>query len=625
MCGIAGVLRLEGGVPDAAGVRAMAAALAHRGPDGEGFFEDGPLCLGHRRLAILDLSPAAAQPMADASGRWVVVYNGEIYNYLELRAEMEAAGVRFRSRSDTEVLLELYARQGPAGVERFNGMFAFAIWDRAERTLFAARDRFGEKPFFYRWTPGREFRFASEAKALLLPGDPPARPHEEVLLRFLGESQRWQQEESHYEGVLHLPPAHWLRVRDGRLTVQRYWSLPGRPEPPEGSEADRVWRLAELLEESVRIRMRSDVPLGTCLSGGLDSSTVVALVARILERSPPGSGVARRATFSASFPDSPTDETRYVDAMAAATGVEPHRVDPTSEGMLEELPRLMHHQDEPFSDPSIYAEWKVMELASKNGVTVLLNGQGGDEVFAGYHLYFGDFWWSLLARGRWLRLRREMRDHDAVHGRGSASRLLESTVRGRVPRWLRRLKPGGGVLWLTEDFRRRAEGEVPPRPADLRQSLRDSQGTRMLNHLLRQADRSSMAFSREARLPLLDHRLVEFVDGLPDSMKLRGGTTKWALREAIRGLVPESIRLRSDKVGFGVHGAGWLRGGMAEAVRDTLLSRDCLERGIFEPRWLQFNLDRLGRGDDTASGPLWSAFLAETWLRVCIDGRNGSR
>jgi asparagine synthase (glutamine-hydrolysing) len=563
--------------------------------------------------------------MADASGRWVVTYNGEIYNYLELREELEAAGVRFRSHSDTEVLLEACARWGPAAVERFNGMFSFALWDRKERTLFAARDRFGEKPFFYRLTPGREFRFASEIKALFLEGDPPPRPRLAILHRFLAHDRYWQRlDETFYEGIALLPPAHTLLLRDGRLEVRRYWGLPEEPAAPGGTEGEQVARVRDLLEDSVRIRMRSDVPLGTCLSGGLDSSTVVAMVSRLLARGADPGSSPRRATFSACFPDNPADETPFIDDVVAATGVETHRTFPSPEGMVEDLPRLMHALDEPFSGPPIYAEWKVFELAKKRGVTVLLNGQGGDEVFAGYHFFFGDLWWSLLRQGRLAALRREMKEYDALHGAGAARRILRPALRERVPRWARRLRGGGGVLWLTEEFRRTTAEGAPPPPSGLRTSLRESQYLRMLPHLLRQGDRIGMAFSREARLPFLDHRLVEFLHSLPDPMKLRGGTTKWALREAIRGLVPESVRNRHDKVGFAVPKAAWLRGALHEVLNDTLLSKRVEERGIFEPKWIRFNLDRLDRGDDMAAGPLWKAFLGETWLRVCIDARGGS-
>ncbi len=624
MCGIAGILALDGAPPDGRLVHAMADSLVHRGPDGEGFFEEGPIALGHRRLAILDLSAAGAQPMADASGRHVVTYNGEIYNFVELRAELEAAGARFRSRSDTEVLLEAYARWGPSCVERFNGMFAFALWDREERLLFAARDRFGEKPFHYRFEPGRRFAFASEPKALFAAGVIRPAPRRDVLFRFLAYRQTGTASETFYEGVEQIPPAHALTLRNGRLELRRYWTLSDDPAPPAGSEEDQVARVRDLLEDASRIRLRSDVPVGTCLSGGLDSSTIVAMVAGALRGGATAGSATRQATFTACFPGSPADETPFVDEVVAATGVESHRVEPSPAAMLEELPRLLRAQEEPFSGPSIYAEWKVMELARSRGVVVLLNGQGGDEVFAGYPFFFGDLWWSLLAAGRVGDLRREMREFAAVHGRGSARALLSPAMRSRMPHWIRRAKGGPDLPWLDPGFVRENAVAHPARPRDLRESLRESRSFRMLPHLLRQADRSSMAFSREARLPLLDHRLVEYVDALPDRMKLRGGETKRALREAIRGIVPERVRIRTDKVGFGLPMAAWLRGSCLPAIRETFGSRGFRERGLFDPAGAAAALDRLAAGDDGAAGPVWSCFLAEQWMCVCVDGRAGA-
>ena len=631
MCGIAGALALDGGAPAPALVRAMAAAIAHRGPDGEGFFEDGPVALGHRRLSILDLSPAGAQPMADASGRWVVTYNGEIYNYLELRADLEADGVEFRSRSDTEVLLEGWARWGEGVLRRLNGMFAFVLWDRKERRLFAARDRFGEKPLFYRHEPGRGFWFASEPKAIFAAGVMAARPRRDLLFRFLAYQQTGTRDDSFYEGLSQVPPAHALTLADGRLTVAPYWSLPERPEPPAGDEAAQVAGIRELLEDSVRIRMRSDVPLGTCLSGGMDSSSIVALVSGFLREGAAGAtgatgatgaaGAPPQETFTAAFPGSPSDETRFVDEVVRATGVASHRVEPTAAGLLADLPRLLDAQEEPFSGPTIYAEWKVMELAKEHGVTVLLNVHGRDEVFAGYPHCFGDLWWSLLAAGRVGEARREMAAYAALHGRGTARGILAPEIRARAPRWLRRLKGGPDLPHLDAGFVRAEERAHPPRPAGLRWGLRDAQSFRMLPHLLRQADRSSMAFSREARLPILDHRLVEAVDALPDRMKLRGGVSKWVLREAARGLLPESIRDRHDKVGFGLPTERWLREGCMEAVHDTFASRSFRERGFFDTDGARAAADRLAAGDGSAVAAVWNSFLGEQWLRRCVDGR----
>jgi len=630
MCGIAGAGALDGRAPDADGVRAMTAALAHRGPDGEGLEVLGPAVLGHRRLAIIDLSRAGRQPMADASGRYTVVFNGEIYNYLELRSELEAAGVGFRSRSDTEVLLEACARWGHAAVERFNGMFAFAIWDVRERTLFLARDRFGEKPLFYRHRPGREFRFASEAKALVPPGSGAGRARPEVLFRFLAYGHAGTTAETFFEGVEQVPPGHTLTLTDGEIALRRYWALPegtdgaAKGGPHHSSdETGSIEQLAALLEDAVRIRLRSDVPVGTSLSGGIDSSTVASLVARLRAKGEGGGAAQRQAGFSACFPGSPVDESRWIDVVAGAAGIESHRVVPTAEGFLEDFPRVVLAQEEPVGGPSIYAQWKVMELARSEGVTVLLDGQGADEVFAGYHFFYGDLWWSGLRAGRVGEVRRGMREFDAGHGKGAARRILMPALRSRAPRWLRAAKGGPSFPWLARDFVRAAARPLPPRPGDLRASLRESQGARMLPHLLRHADRNSMAFSREVRLPFLDHRVVEFVDALPDGMKLRGPVTKWVLRETIRGLVPEEVRARRDKIAFAVPFRSWMRGTLLPAVRETLGSRSFRERGVFDAAGVAGLLRRFEEGDEATADTLWHLFAAEHWMRAFCDGKAG--
>jgi asparagine synthase (glutamine-hydrolysing) len=618
MCGLAGVVALDGGPPDVAGVRAMTQALAHRGPDGSGSFADGPAAFGHRRLSIVDLTDAGRQPMTDRSGRFTLVYNGEIYNHVELRRALESEGVTFRSRCDTEVLVEGYARRGEAILGALNGMFAFAIWDAKERELFAARDRFGEKPFYYRFVPGREFRFASEIKALAPPGAGAARPREEALFRFLAYGHAGAERGTFFEGIEQLPAAHSLRVRDGGLACRRYWSL---PEPPVTLvPPDAVERVAALFSDSVTLRLRSDVPVGTSLSGGIDSSAVAASVARAL-RSGQGGGVGtRQASFSSCLPGTPEDETGWIDVIGREMAVESHRVEPTGEGFLHDLPRLVEAQEEPFGGPSIYAQWKVMHLAKEAGVTVLLDGQGADEVFAGYHFFFQDYWWSLLRSGAIARLRAEMRRYDRAHGGGRARRLLVASLRARSPRLIRLARGGPRVPWLTVDFARRGGDAIPSSPPDLRRSLRDSQSRRMLPHLLRHADRNSMAASREVRLPFLDHRLVEAVDALPDDMKLRGGTTKWVLREAITGLIPESIRTRTDKIGFAVPTLRWLRGPCAAALRDTLLSQRTVERGILDTERIERDLDRFQEGDDRPAQILWNCWMTELWLRAFIDG-----
>ena len=607
MCGIAGIVTLDGRTADPETVRRMTRRLAHRGPDGEGVVADGTAVLGNRRLAVIDLSAAGTQPMRDASGRYTITFNGEVYNYVELRDDLVALGARFRSTSDTEVLLEGFVRWGPGVVPRLNGMFAFAIWDSRDRTLFAARDRFGERPFYFQVDEGREFRFASEIKALVPPGGGSGRLRPDMLYRFLAYGHAGDPAATFFADVHQLPAAHTLTVRGEAVSVVRYWTLPAAP--PAASPGDAAERVHALLADSVRLRLRSDVPVGTSLSGGLDSSVIVTEVARQLDGRKP-------AAFSACFPGTPIDESRYVDSVVASAGLTSHRTFPAGESLDDELSDLTIAQDEPIGGPSVFAQWKVMQLARSRGVTVLLDGQGADEVFAGYPFFFGDYWFSLLRRGRMTALVKDTSGYDAVHGPGAARRIFTPAARQRLRAAIRKGPPT--VPWLSGDFTR-AAAVPPPSPAPtLRASLRHAQTDRMLPHLLRYADRNSMAFSREVRLPFLDHRLVELVDGLPDEAKLHRGITKRVLREAAAH-VPADVLDRREKIGFAVPAVDWMRGPLRARIQDVLSSKRMQERGIFDAAAITASTHGFFAGDDTGAADLWRLLAAESWMRAFLD------
>ncbi|HEX8723383.1 MAG TPA: asparagine synthase (glutamine-hydrolyzing) [Pyrinomonadaceae bacterium] len=585
MCGIFGVWNLDGGPVDIAAAVRATTLLRHRGPDDDGFLLaatregraalcGGPdtvsglslplaegqggqgfdLALGFRRLAILDLSPAGHQPMSSPDGRHWIVFNGEVYNYIELREELAAHGHRFRSGSDTEVVLAAYRQWGRACLPRLNGMFAFALWDSAERRLFLARDRFGEKPLHYVHVPGRLFAFASEIKALHGAGLVEPRVHEETLLRYERFDQTDVGEQTLYEGVLRLAQAHSLTVgADGGFRKERYWDLDPRVQHEGRPEAWYAERFRELFFDSVRLRMRSDVPVGSSLSGGLDSSTVVATMDRLL---PEG---AVQKTFSARFDDEAKDEGKWIEHVTAATRVEPHFVWPTGERMMEELGPLFYHQEEPFGSSSIYAQWCVMRLAAEHGVTVLLDGQGADETLAGYHPYFGVVADDLFRRLKFPTYFAWRGSYASLHGRPLDSVAL--TIRRNIPRDLKR--PVKALLGRNGNGRK-VEPLVPEYPAEfgrvsaLRKILWWHTTRQGLAELLRYADRNSMAHSREVRLPFLDHRLVEFIFSLPDRMIMRDGWTKWVLRRAFGGVVPEPILERVDKLGYEPPQRRWL-------------------------------------------------------------------
>jgi asparagine synthase (glutamine-hydrolysing) len=587
MCGIFGVWNLDGRQVDTQSVVAATTSLRHRGPDDEGFLlvntqsaraalcsgphtvlaldlprietfsaEQFDLALGFRRLAILDTSPAGHQPMPGADGDHWIVFNGEIYNYLELREELKTLGHHFHTGTDTEVILAAYRQWGSDLLPRLNGMFAFAIWDARARQLFLARDRFGEKPLHYVYVPGKFFAFASEIKALHATGLVERRLHEETYLRYKLHDQTDTGEQTFYENVLRLPQSHSLVVgADGSFDKRRYWDLDPRVSHEDKPDAWFAEKFREHFFESVRLRQRSDVPVGSSLSGGLDSSTVVSVMDRLL---PEG---AVQKTFSARFDDAAKDEGRWMEHVTRATRVEPHFVWPTGEQMFEEMDRLFHHQEEPFGSASIYAQWCVMRLAKEHDVTVLLDGQGADEMLAGYHPYFTVVANDLFNNWRFPAFISWRSSYKALHGKPISP--LNWTIRQGVPENLKR--PVRKLMGKNGDGNGHAvERVVPVYPKEfekvsaLRKILWWHTTRQGLIELLRYADRNSMAHSREVRLPFLDHNLVEFVFSLPERLLIRDGWTKWVLRQAFRGVVPEPILNRVDKLGYEPPQQRWL-------------------------------------------------------------------
>ena len=592
----------------------MLECIAHRGPDGvRQVIRDGRVGLGHRRLAIIDLSEAASQPMRSAAGHEVIL-NGEIYNYLELRAELAADGVAFRTSSDTEVLLAAYERWGLDCLGRLNGMFAFALYDPSRRTLVLARDRFGEKPLYYHRAGDGTFLFASEIKALLAYPGVTARPERESIYRFLRHKLTERDPLTYFEGIAALPPAHVLelQVDDGHEVLRRYWSLDGSVEDPR-PHGELVAAYRDLLEDSIGIRLRADVPIGSSLSGGIDSSAVVGYLAR-------GRHVKDQHTFSARFPGWPLDEGRYIADVAALSGARSHEVEPLPDPA--DLERTVWHQDQPFGSLSIYAQWSVMRLAQREGITVLLDGQGADETVAGYHFYFAGLFRYLFRTGRWLRLARELRGFSAAHGPARLRSLAFPALPASAARRLRGLRHGPGLsASFARSQARSRSAEIPDGRflTDLDQMLALTMTDTMLPGLLRYADRNSMAFGREVRLPYLDHRLVELAFSLPWEMKLSHGRTKRVLREAMRDYLPDSVRGRKDKIGYAPPQAAWLRGPLCEWAEDLLASQRFAEREWTDAVAVRGMWRDFRDGKDKLDGDLWRFLSVEAWARTFLD------
>lgn len=592
MCGLTGILSSESQPFWEDRCRAATACLSHRGPESGAQWrnEKGTVHLGHRRLCILDLSPAAAQPLHYAD-RYVLIHNGELYNYLELRAQLQAQGYSFITASDTEVIAAAYAAWGAACLQRFDGAFAFALWDRQEEILFAARDRFGEKPFFFHFGSGT-LRFASELKALWTLGVPRT-INRRMVYNFLAidyTSNPFDPQETFFEEVHKLPPASFLRfdARSGELSLEKYWQL-YIDEQPSMTEDTAIAHLQEVLGRSVSLRLRSDVPVGLSLSGGLDSSALAALCQRS------GAGAYAATAFTAAFEDYEKDEWPQAALVAQQLQLKHLRVPVAADEVTNLMAQVMRAQEEPVLSASALAQFAVYREAKRQGITVLLDGQGADEVLGGYHKYYR-WYWQQLYRQRRL----------ASSGEWKAARALGVTEPFGVAQRMAALFPDlAAALWqrrrqqqaarlphlhpdLTGPHKRDLYHALPLQP-DLNGALFFNTTVYGLEELLRLADRNSMAHGTEVRLPFLDHKLVELLFTFPASFKIRQGWTKWVLRQAVKDWLPEPIVWRRDKVGFEPPQQAWMqRPDVQEAiqearrtlVREQVLNPDVLKQKV---------------------------------------------
>ena len=601
MCGLCGIVELSQ-PPARAEVETMLDDLAHRGPDGRGVFADAGVCLGHLRLAIIDLSDAGLQPMAD--GELQLLHNGEIYNYIELREELRAKGHVFATGTDSEVILAAYREWGERCVERFNGMWAFVIWDASRRMLFCSRDRLGIKPFYYR-LDGARFAFASEPWALARKGGANLGP----VRAYLEQGHLDQGEETFFAGVVRLPPAHSLTFGPDGLRRARYWSL-----EPESPPADPVAAVRETFLDAVRLQLRSDVPVGTCLSGGIDSSAIAVAVAQ--------HGNEHQKTVTAYFDDRGYDERPYARAVVERTGAEAHWVTFDADDLVSDLPKIVQAQGEPFGSTSICAGWYVMREARRAGLTVMLDGQGGDEILAGYRASFGYRLSDLLREGRLTEATQELRAFASVHGpRWAAVALAGPHVPERARLATRGRLLGGSSLVARElrgvEAHQGANGAVFP--DRLRRQLHHTLTRRGLPELLRYEDRNSMAHSLEARVPLLDHRLVQLAFSLPGDELIRRGETKSVLRRALADLLPPVVARRRDKLGFVTPESRFLRGALGDLAADVFASQSFRERGFVDAAAATRRLARHRSGDLHAGMELWRALNLELWARRFLD------
>lgn len=659
MCGIAGLFDPHGRA-DLGRLRAMASVLRHRGPDDEGLVlidafrgawqtHGGPdtpaevfraplpwaparargagrdatwhVGLLHRRLAIVDLRPTGHQPMSALEGRRWITYNGEIYNFVELRAELETLGATFTGTSDTEVILAAYDQWGEDCLRHFNGMFAFALWDADRGALFCARDRLGIKPFYFQWD-GRAFAFASEPRALVLTQAGRIVPRLEAVRDLLALD--WVDHETHtfFAGVRQLPAGHALTVGTDGVRMRAWWEIRPRAHAQGDPEA---WtrELAELFTDSVRLRLRADVEVGTCLSGGLDSSAVVTTAGRLANHG--------LHAFSCAYDEGPAyDERPWMRAAAEASGAKSHLVVPDGADFWDVFDAMAMGQDEPTAGPGVYSQWKVMQLARSAGLKVLLDGQGGDELFAGYFRYLPARLRDLAIAGRWGAFARLWGNVTDRLGLGTALlHTLEPCLPAPLVGALRARFGQGKDRVLS-----RALAAVPGSTPELlgadrswvwRQLAFDT-FRRQLPSLLRYEDRNSMAFSIETRLPFLDWRIVEFAFALPDEQKLEGTTTKAIVRRALGDRVPASVLARRDKMGFETPSDHWLRGRYAADVRRRL-SRPGPFQDWVAPAAVREQLDAYLDGRRAIGLQVWRWLSLEAWSQrfVARDPRVLSR
>ena len=639
MCGIAGFVSSEGLPPDADVIATrMRDVIIHRGPDEAGLYCDTYAALAHRRLSIVDLS-TGQQPLANDDGQVRVIFNGEIYNHKDIRRELEQLGHRYRTKSDTETIVHAYEQWGDDAVDRFRGMFAFAIWDFRKRRLLLVRDRLGIKPLYWARV-GSTLLFGSEVKALLASGLLASEANVAALPELL--STRYiAGTETMFAGVHKLLPGHMLSFEHGEVRVRQYWDIPTGSQnleirsqnlTPRPDGAGFVDRFRSLLEESVRLRLMSDVPLGMFLSGGIDSSAIGALMARMVDRP--------IKTFSVGFKDRAFSELGYAREVATAIGADPHEVVIDDRDFFGALPRLVWHEDEPIAHPSSVPLYFVSKLAREH-VTVVLTGEGSDELLAGYGKYprialnwrAGTVYQRMLPKS----MRRVVANQLVPLLPGRARRIAGRSFQAMEPTpeamfldnfaairlsdqaHLLQRNAGADHLWARAYGSSMQSFERPPAGSSLLTRLLYADMKTYLVELLMKQDQMSMATSIESRVPFLDHKLVEFAATMPDEWKLRNWTTKRVLREAMKGVLPESI-LSRPKMGFPVPFSRWTRDQWNGAVSDVLLDGRTRERGIIDPQAAAALLRDHRTGHTDGWDQIWMLLNLELWFRTFIDG-----
>ncbi|HCJ59077.1 MAG TPA: asparagine synthase (glutamine-hydrolyzing) [Clostridiaceae bacterium] len=606
MCGICGMV----GKKDEEVIERMLNKLRHRGPDGSGkYFNGNMVSLGHVRLSIIDLSLNAQQPMVSQDDRYAIVYNGEIFNYRELRGDLESLGYKFKSDSDTEVLLNAYIEWKEGFLSKLNGMFSFAIWDSCDKVLFCARDRLGVKPFYY-FKDDEVFVFASEIKAILEYMKFKVKLDDEVIYEYLINGYVDHDDKTFFSGVYKLKPGHYATVSpDKKVNMIKYWDIASIREENAMNYADCKNKLSELFKSSVELRLRSDVPIGSCLSGGIDSSSIVCTMSDILE----GSVVN---TFSSCSEDKAFDERKYIEDVLKRQNIKGNYIFPDSSGLVRDIYSLVYHQEEPFLSTSIFAQWCLMRKAKDEGVKVILDGQGADEIFVGYRKY-------RLYYIKELYTQRDFSEILIQIIKGIDQTNLSYNAKAdlnKIKKIFGLKSNNAGILnYYNSDFISSCSSQKISMisPKSLEEAMYMDLTRTSLPALLRYEDKNSMAFSIETRLPFLDYRIVEFAKQVPNKYKLQGGWSKSILRDAMKGVLPDSIRLRKDKMGFATAEKKWLLD-QSEFFRSIFNQRKFLSSKYINPSLVY--KDFYDIINSNSYNHLWRWIRLELWMRCFFNG-----
>lgn len=619
MCGIAGYINFDKKI-NKERFDKMVDIIEHRGPDDRGTYYHEGLALGHRRLSIIDLSSDGHQPFFYKE-RYVIIFNGEIYNYRELKLELIEKGYQFKTQTDTEVLVAAYDCYGEKCVQRFNGMWAFAIYDKQKNELYCSRDRFGIKPFYY-YIGENEFIFGSEIKQILCMLDKNPTANRKRLLEFLICGDQDYTEETMFQNIMQLRGGYEIifNLSSNEFRINQYYDLAKRATQKRSYDED-CDNFRKKFEKSIKLRMRADVPVGYCLSGGLDSSSIVSMANELVKQS--GQKVEQHAVSSC-FEDKAYDEQEYIDEVVKRADLHSHKIYPEGSKLLDEVDKIIWHMDEPFGSTSIYAQWNVFREARENGLTVMLDGQGADEQLAGYSSFYGVHFADLLKRFKFITFLREVKAYKKLRAStetyvNAKQIVLAAVASAYGPKNMHNIMSEAyyaamGLPFSVEQLREVYQDRNIYPMGDSRQYILDSMRYGM-QALLHFEDRDSMAFSIESRVPFLDYELVEAIFEMPFEHKIRKGITKAVLRDGLRGILPEKIRTRYSKLGFTTPEDKWINDNYEQYKEELEAACDALDFLLDKQQvmaWFNKNKGKVARGDFM----IWRIICAGRWVKI---------